>query len=391
MRSARIAIVGAGPAGLTAALAASQLGLAATVFEQAPDFARVGGGILIHSNGQRVLDTLGLLDLMRPVMRPTQTMIVESPEGQPLCRFDYANLSIPHNRIAVVLRYDLQERLLAAATRAGVPIRFGHRCTEVSRRGDAVGLKFANGHAEEFDLVIASDGIHSPIRANLGLRAQEKHLGEAYLRGVADLHMEDSTIRELWGPDGRRFGICPLSGNQTYFYCSVPLGEWQDILPHRLEEWMAGWENFGPKVMAILKAVSDWSRVNYDELHEIKLARWYCLPVFVVGDAAHAMAPNLGQGANCAMVDSLVLMRLLAQALRTGDNLEDVGRAYESLRRPFVTRIQTASRQVGMLASWSSAPARFARRVLLWPLWKVGWLNRRAMLLAAGYHASEQL
>ncbi len=69
MKKARIAIVGAGPAGLTAALAGRKLGLEVTVFERAPDFRRIGGGIAIQDNGQRVLETLGLLESFRPIMR----------------------------------------------------------------------------------------------------------------------------------------------------------------------------------------------------------------------------------------------------------------------------------------------------------------------------------
>ena len=137
-------------------------------------------------------------------------------------------------------------------------------------------------------------------------------------------------------------------------------------------------------------SLADWERVNYSELREVALDSWHTGPVFVAGDAAHAMTPNLGQGANSAMVDALVLVRLLRRAFEGGESLESVGRAYESIRRPFVTRIQTASRYTGIIASWSSAPARFVRDRLLGFSGRFDALNKPGLLLGAGYSPLEQ-
>lgn len=204
------------------------------------------------------------------------------------------------------------------------------------------------------------------------------------------MRVEAPKLREIWSPDGRLFGIAPLPGDRAYFYCSVPLARWQGILQGHLEAWIGSWDGLGPDVAAVLKAVPDWERVNYDELHEIRLERWYRGPVFVVGDAAHAMTPYLGQGANCAMVDSLVVMQLLARAVRKGEDLKGVGRTYESLRRSFVSRIQTMSRRQGVLATASFAPARFLRNLLLPLTLKVSWLSRPGMRLGTGYHPQEE-
>jgi len=93
---------------------------------------------------------------------------------------------------------------------------------------------------------------------------------------------------------------------------------WADILTKRLGPWIDSWQPYGTKVMTVLERVSDWHRVSYDEVHEIRPKQWSNPPVFLVGDAAHAMTPNYGQGANCAMVDALVLITLLARAFQDG-------------------------------------------------------------------------
>ena len=222
-RDLPVAIVGAGPAGLTAALAGRKLGLEVTVFEQAYDFKRIGGGIAIQDNGQRVLDTLGLLESFRPYMRQCPLGAFEVPGAKPLVAADLRKVSFLRHLPAVVLRYELQEHLLAAAVQEGVRIEFGHRCTGVSSNGGTTSLRFDNGTEYECDVILACDGIHSQTRESIGLRAKQKANGKAYIRGVAQFRVDESRIREIWGPDGRLLGILPLPGDKAYFYCSVPL------------------------------------------------------------------------------------------------------------------------------------------------------------------------
>ena len=165
---------------------------------------------------------------------------------------------------------------------------------------------------------------------------------------------------------------------------------WADILTKRLGPWIDSWQPYGTKVMTVLERVSDWHRVSYDEVHEIRPKQWSNPPVFLVGDAAHAMTPNYGQGANCAMVDALVLITLLARAFQDGSDLEETARAYESVRRPFVNRIQSASALVGVLAQGRSPAARLVRDNLLLLTSRIEALRRRELRLLAGYNPKEE-
>ena len=385
----RIAIVGAGPAGLTAAIAARRLGLEPLVFEQAPDFRRVGGGILIHSNGLRVLDALGLYRGFAPKMNSVQKLFSVLPGGRVVGSVDYADLAIPFNRCAVVMRHELQEHLLVAAQDAGVRIEFGQKLMAFASNAGRGELEFESGMACEADIVIACDGYRSATRAAAGIPARIIDINQAYLRGIAERPVDTASIRELWGADGRRFGICPLPGDRTYIFCNAPLRKWEETLSAHLDEWIAGWSEFGDEVIGLLNSVADWSRVNYDELHEVRLREWARSPVFVVGDAAHAMTPNLGQGANSAMVDAIVLIRLLAEAAEHGTTQAEVAAKYQALRQPFAARVQTTARWMGAMASYKSPVARAARNGAMAAI-QSRKMMRSAALIGAGYNPLEE-
>jgi 2-polyprenyl-6-methoxyphenol hydroxylase-like FAD-dependent oxidoreductase len=385
-----IAVVGAGPAGLTSALALRRLGLEVTVFEQADDYRRIGGGIVLHDNGQRVLQALGLLDSFRPYLQPCPVIAAERCSGKVLGAVDFGRFSPPLRHLpAVVLRHQLQEHLLAAARACGVEVRFGHRVVAVSAAGDAALLRFAGGASEPAGIVLACDGAGSPTRTSLRLPARRRRLRRAYMRGVAHLGRQQPTIRELWYSDGRIFGMAPLPGARTYFYCTAPLGRWRHTLHGGLDEWIASWAGCHPTPPAILAAVRDWSRVNYDQPLEVQATRWSHPPVFLVGDAAHAMTPYLGQGANSALVDALVLSRLLAEELRGHGDLATVGRRYQAIRSRFTRLVQASSRRQGNLTTLGWAPAQRLRDRLLPMLAGASWLQRRSALLTAGFNQAE--
>ncbi len=386
----RIGIVGAGPAGLVASIAGAELGLDVTLFERFSKFKPAGAGFGLQSNGFRVLEALGLLDGFLPKLNICHVYVHQLGRRRSVA-YDFGELPVPHNYFAVAIRHELQEHLLKSALERGVNIRIGHRCTGVDINNGRAVLRFENYKEEEFDVVVACDGAHSVVRENAGAEFRKKYIDQAYLRGVAPVPSNKDVFVEIWGEDGRIFGICPLPGDRTFFFCSAPLENWQEIRDNSLEEWIESWRGYGDQVMSLLRAVSNWRDVNYDNrLCEIYMKRWYKIPVFFAGDSAHAMRPNYGQGANCAMVDSLVLMRLLAEVVEGRISLGEAGKRYDSIRRPFVTEIQRRSGSAGVMSGWTSPTSRWLRDTAFELFSKIGFLRRWNLLLASGYNKKEE-
>ena len=384
-----IGIIGAGPAGLVAATAASQSGLNVTVFERADGHRRVGGGIAIQNNGLRVLSAIGVLDGLRPRVYEIRNVVVESTAGKRLFGFDLSRSRAPFPWMAVLLRSDLQAHLASAAEGAGAKVLFDQAVVGVSVGTREASIRLASGVEHGFDVVIGADGIRSVARDSLGLPSRMRSAERAYLRGVSTAPAREEVFREIWGTDGRRFGLAPLAGNLTYFFCSIEIGTWSRILDTgSVDRWLASWEPYGPSVVTALAAVQDWHAVNYDDVREIRLRSWTRPPVFLVGDAAHAMTPDLGQGANSAMVDALILVRLLKDA-EGRDQVVEVARRYERLRRRFVGRVQSASRAVSLISGTSGFAARFPRDLVLRLQDRLPLLKRQAMMLAAGHSRRE--
>jgi 2-polyprenyl-6-methoxyphenol hydroxylase-like FAD-dependent oxidoreductase len=380
--SKRVGIVGAGPAGLSAALACSKLGMEPTVFERAKDFRRMGGGILIHSNGQRALEAMGQLDTFLAQVAPVSRLVLERPDGKAMAAIEYETLGVPHARAAIIMRYKVQEILHNACVSAGVPVHFGRKCVGVEL-GETGTLAFEDGARETFDVLLGCDGIRSRVREAAGIKAELLGTGYSYLRAVAEFESPEYTVTEVWGPGGRRYGFGPLPNRQTYLYCTAPTGKWDEVRENSLQEWLQGWAPFGDRALQIFSQVRDWGQVNYDEVKEVAIESWCKPPLFLIGDAAHAMTPDIGQGTNAAMVDAVLVARLLKQWSEGKRTLASVAEEYERVRKEFVARQASASRRVASIANWDGAARRGMRRVLLL------FIRSGAVALAAGVNPIE--
>jgi 2-polyprenyl-6-methoxyphenol hydroxylase-like FAD-dependent oxidoreductase len=361
-----------------------------TVFEQKVEIEEDGAGLALAENGIRAVEALGLGDDFARIACLLHGMLIQPPAGRKRLWFDYREARLPHTFCAGVRRASLADMLLTAAERTGVKVILGEECTGTTTEGDEAVVTFLSGSQDTFDAVIAADGARSRLRQGLGMDQKVRRFDFRAVCGLSRWRSDSPINRETWGADGRLFGVFPATSDETHFYCGAPARSWDGFHETTIEEWIDSWGDFGRDTTRILRAVDDWgSATHHFEISEVRLKPWYAGRVFVVGDAAHAICPSLGQGTSLAMVDGLVLARLLADASGSGGDFEAVGREYTRVRRPFVSRMQRAARmqinlQEGQSTSWRVArSASFALHKALPPL------RRSSLRFALGCHRRE--
>jgi 2-polyprenyl-6-methoxyphenol hydroxylase-like FAD-dependent oxidoreductase len=361
----RIAVIGAGIGGLTAALSLRRAGFAVDVYEQAPQLTQIGGGINMAPNATRILYRLGLGDgLDRAAVRPVGTHQRRWQDGRtlqrsplnPRCEQLYG---APH---LTIHRADLLS-VIAAAVPAEC-LHLEHRLIGLADKGGAVEASFANGVRLEADVIVGADGIHSAVRAALFGETPPAFAGCVAYRGlvpsarIADLRLERGS--QSWVGPGGHFVHYFVSGGQLLNFVgwtehdSWNREDWTDraTIPRALAAF-AGWH---PQIGRIIGAADDcfiWALFDRDPL-----PRWSVGRTTLLGDACHPMYPFMGQGAAQAIEDGASLAACLAEG--AADPVAAL-RRYEGLRLPRVSRLQQMSRANKTRFHLPDGPAQQAR------------------------------
>jgi salicylate hydroxylase len=361
----RIAVIGGGIGGLTAALSLSQAGFDVRIYEQAPELTQIGGGINMGPNAARVLRRLGLgAGLDREGVRPIGTHQRRWQDGRTLQR---APLNPRCEELYGAPHITIHRADLLAVIAAGLPserIHLGHRLVGLSDTGDGTEAWFANGARIAVDVLVGADGIHSAVRAALFGEEAPRFAGCVAYRGLvpaerlADLGLELGS--QSWvGPGGHFVHYFVSRGRLLNFvgwteHDSWNREDWTDrATVERALAAFAGWHSQVRRIIAAADTSFIWALFDREPL-----ARWSVGRTTLLGDACHPMYPFMGQGAAQAIEDGAALAACLAAG--TEDPAEAL-RHYERLRLPRVTRLQEMSRANKTRFHLPDGPAQEAR------------------------------
>ncbi|MEU8046193.1 FAD-dependent monooxygenase [Micromonospora echinofusca] len=360
-------VVGAGIGGLGAAVGLHRAGWRVTVLERAAAFRPVGAGLVLQANGLRCLDALGLGAAVRQRGRADVSGGTRRADGRWLARIGPGELARALGTPAVgIHRAALHEILLGAlpdgVVLTGAEVRAVTTDGEVTYQGrDAAARTSA-------DLVIGADGIHSTVRGLLWPEAAAPApIGVTAWRGVTPTWDGELIAAVSWDR-GAEFGMVPLTDGRVYWFASVnaaPGAPAGDELA-RVRERFGRWHDPIPALIAATGTVLRDDLACLDE----PLSTYVKGRVVLTGDAAHAMTPNLGQGANQALEDAVVLASVAGRP--------DGPLAYDRQRRPRSQRVARASRAVGRFGQQLENPVAVAARDAVLRL-TPPWLALRSM------------
>jgi 2-polyprenyl-6-methoxyphenol hydroxylase-like FAD-dependent oxidoreductase len=320
-------VVGAGIGGVTAAVALEQCGWQVKILERAPELGEVGAGISVWPGAVAVLEELGIEGVAK-VARPGEAAGMRRRDGRWIVEAAELGIELP----VMIHRARLHE-LIADRLGPAVTVHTGTTVTGLTQ--DATGVTVLAGEQEyRAELVVAADGIRSVIR---GLLYPEykgpRYSGYSAYRGIAELATTDGG-GETWGR-GQRFGFAKLIDGRIYWYATA--NREADGPDDDVRERFADWHQPIPALLAATSAVLR------NDIYDLPtpLVPFVQGRVVLLGDAAHAMTPNMGRGACSAIEDA----GALARVLRASKDLA----AYDAERRPATTKLVKRSRQIGVV------------------------------------------
>lgn len=366
--SHRVVIVGAGIGGLTAATALTKAGMDVTVLERAPtlDAISTGGGLVLWHNAVLALEELGLGDAIGAAGHELRSHEFRSARGPWLARWPVADMAVVYGAPAYAIQRSTLHRMLAEV--AGGSLRFGARCLDVEYTPDEVVLHLADGTRVQADLCVGADGLRSTVRRALrGHEVPPRYAG--YTAYQAVLHfpgrpVADGTFGNLWGR-GLRFMYFRLDDEGTVYWDAVIsdqvlAGQQAEPQPGRLlRRLFAGWPE---PVEELINATLEEEKILAIDIHDRPpVTGWTGMRVALLGDAAHPMTFNLGQGACQAIEDALAL----TSSLRAQPDIATALRDYETFRHPRVSEIVRTSWLIGSIGRWRSRTACLARDAIM--------------------------
>ncbi|PTI28403.1 MULTISPECIES: FAD-dependent monooxygenase [Mammaliicoccus] len=342
----KIAVIGAGIGGLTAAGLLCQTGHDVYVYEKRNNLDQVGAGVGIGSNVLKALKQYKMAYAIEQEGQSLRKIEIKSDLDEFLNALmmnqdDNLNVTIHRNVLHEILKTHVpKERIL-----------LNHKLTEFKQTPDSVRLYFENGVEEQFDLVIAADGIHSVVRTNIYPKSTAKYAGYTCFRGVVNekLNLEQDEALEYWGHKGR-FGIVPLKDNELYWFCTMNAKE-NDLQFKSFEKphLQAYFNQFPNEVRKVLDAQEETGILQHDMYDLVPLKSFVSGRVVLLGDAAHATTPNMGQGAGQAIEDAVTLTNLISDR-----DIESALTRYDKIRTKHTKKVILKSRKIGKSAQTSS-------------------------------------
>ena len=356
-------VIGGGLAGLTTAIALDQRGIDFEVHEEAPELASVGAGIGLGPNAMHVFRDLGIDGEVRRRSAEVRRAGLYSKRGKPIRLVTYEAFMKGEVMLGgAIHRAELQNALLSRIEKHR--IHLSKRFVSFQQDGNSVTACFEDGSSATGDLLIGADGVHSMVRGQIHPQMPLRYSGQTCWRGVADIdlpHEFRNTLMELWGT-GERMGFIEIGANRVYWFAVAlePRGG-RDRPGSVKEKLLRMFGDFAAPCRALIESTSEKLIIRSDLIDFKPLSAWYLGRACLIGDAAHATTPNLGQGGCQAVEDALAL----AICLKKYPDLQTAFLRFVRARSGKTRFVGTNSWRLGKAAHYRNRIARGLRDFVL--------------------------
>jgi 2-polyprenyl-6-methoxyphenol hydroxylase-like FAD-dependent oxidoreductase len=336
-----ILVVGGGIAGLTTAAALHRHGFTTELVERQQSWHALGAGFLVQANGMRMLLSLGLAAGVEDAGVVVRRWQFYDEQGEVLSETDLEELWGDAGPCVGIERSKLQRALLPGV--GNLRCRLGTSVISLVQDDRRVSVGFSDGSTEDYDLVVGADGIRSTVRALTLTAAAPSDLGAMNWRSIAPIRPAGLTGLQMHMGDGCMFGLVPMGAGSAYGFAYVIQPRFHDPLEGRLDRLRNRFATFGGRVQEYLASLERDDQVVCSAMEWMEFEKWHTGRVVLVGDAAHASSPMMGQGGCMAMEDACVL----AEELRAAATVESALASYVSRRKARVEWVQHQSMAVG--------------------------------------------
>ncbi|MDH5216096.1 MAG: FAD-dependent monooxygenase [Gammaproteobacteria bacterium] len=360
MDGKRILIVGGGIAGLGLYnMLSSQKTHRIDLLEKQTQLATNGTGITLGINTIKILQTLGLFDPIAKKGRVLDRFEITDQAGKILSSVGISR-KIQQQNLATygIHRTDLHK--IFAVNLNPSHLQLGKTVDRLVPGNKKIEITFSDGTQSEYDLIFGADGIYSQIRNMLWPDSTLRYSGYSCWRCLIPTNNSDRAT-EMWGK-GKRLGIIPINTSQSYVFLVInSLAGVESKETFSIQRIKKLYNKFGGPAQSVLDRLDRLEALTHNDLYDLPTPQLGDKRILLLGDAAHAATPNLGQGASMAIEDAFRLSKIILNA----SNDEDISSLYRSIRMPRVKRVVDMSYNFGRIAQWESTPGVVLRNAAM--------------------------
>ena len=351
----KVAIIGAGIGGLTIGLVLKNAGIPFKIFEKSVEIKPVGAGLVLGINAMQVYKKLGIHNEILEQSSKIHGMNICSPDFSILSNANIRDFEIKYHLSSVAIHRANLHSILSEAV-GFENILLNKKFNKITKNNSQYRLDFEDGFNIDTDFLIAADGINSSVRKQIFGERKLRDSKQICWRGVTDLKLPKeykNKVTECWGK-GTRFGFTEIGNDKIYWYFLI--NENKRTLNSNLLDYI---DEFDDLIKTIIQT-TDTNKIFVTKLFDLKpLNHWYKDNICLLGDAAHATTPNLGQGACQAIEDAYVICELLKK-----NSLQESFKKYPEIRMEKANYIVNTSWKIGKIAQLEN-PFLIALRNLL--------------------------